>query len=91
MTSLPGEEQFLALGWGAMMMALRLFSAKAIFDIGVTMGLVIGVTPATTPMGLAISMRPVRSSMPRMPMDFLPLRSHQTPFDLLRFLATLSS
>ena len=57
-----------------MMMAFLVFRAKAIFDMGVTMGLVIGVTPATTPMGLATSMRPVTSSIDRMPIDFLPLR-----------------
>ena len=45
------------------MMAFCVFRANIIFDIGVTIGLVIGVMPATTPIGLAISIRFVLLSM----------------------------
>ena len=55
-------------------MAFLVLRAKIIFDIGVTIGLVIGVIPATTPFGLAISINPVFSSISMIPMDFLPLR-----------------
>ena len=89
--STASEEQCFAFGCGAIMMAFCVFRANIIFDIGVTIGLVIGVMPATTPIGLAISIRFVLLSMLSMPIDFLSFRSYHTPFDLLRFLATLSS
>ena len=73
------------------MIAFFVFNAKIILDIGVTTGFVIGVIPATTPIGLAISIRFVLSSILRIPMDFFPFRLYHTPLDLFLFLATLSS
>ena len=43
---------FSALGWGAKITALPVLSANMALHMGVTIGLVIGVTAPTTPIGL---------------------------------------
>ena len=49
---------FLALGWGLMMMALRVFKQIRVLKIAVLVGLVVGMTAATRPMGSAIFLMP---------------------------------
>mmetsp|Transcript_39773 Transcript_39773/g.78398 ORF Transcript_39773/g.78398 Transcript_39773/m.78398 type:complete len:217 (-) Transcript_39773:471-1121(-) len=54
---------FFALGWGQKMMPLRVLSARRDLKIAVEVGLVVGVTPATSPTGSATLMNPkLRSS-----------------------------
>ena len=45
---------FLARGWGLMMMPLRVFRAIRVLKMAVEVGLVVGITAAITPMGSAI-------------------------------------
>ena len=74
-----------------MMMALRPFSANMALHMGVTMGLVVGVTAPTTPMGLATSTRPFSGSRPMMPTLLPPFISCQMMRALPWFFLTLSS
>ena len=84
-------EHFLERGCGATIMAFFPLSANMVFDIGVTIGFVVGVIAATTPTGFKIVIRSVTGSTLTIPIDCLPLRSYHTPFDFPLFLATLSS
>ena len=43
-----------ARGWGLMIMPFRVFIASSVLKIAVEVGLVVGITAATTPMGSAI-------------------------------------
>ena len=43
-----------ALGWGEITMPLRVFKQINVLKIAVAVGLVVGMTAATTPMGSAI-------------------------------------
>lgn len=65
--------------WCDDFIALRVFRAKIILLIGVTIGFNIGVIPATTPIGLAISINPVRSFDRQDAHRFLSLRLYHTP------------
>ena len=49
---------FLARGWGEMMMALRVLSASRHLKMAVEVGLVVGMTAAITPSGSAIFIMP---------------------------------
>src|SRR5213078_949787 len=82
---------FSALGCGAKMTALPVFTANMTLHIGVTTGFVTGVTAATTPMGLATNTIFVSASSPMMPRDFLSLRLFQMTRALPLFLRILSS
>ena len=47
-----------ALGWGLMMIALRVLSAIRHLKIAVDVGFVVGITAAITPIGSAIFLMP---------------------------------
>ena len=47
-----------ARGWGLMMMPLRVFRQIRVLKIAVEVGLVVGITAATTPIGSAILVVP---------------------------------
>ena len=49
---------FLARGWGLKMMPLRVFRQISALKMAVEVGLVVGMTAATTPMGSAIFFMP---------------------------------
>ncbi len=51
-------EHFCADGWKAKTIGLRVFKAIIALKIVVDVGLVVGVTPQTTPTGSAISIKP---------------------------------
>ena len=53
---------FFALGWGLMMMALRVFRQISVLKMAVEVGLVVGMTAATRPMGSAIFRMPLTAS-----------------------------
>ena len=80
-----------AFGCGAKMTALPVFRANMPLHIGVTTGLVTGVTAPTTPIGFATRIRPTSGFSAMMPRDFLPLRLFQIVRDLPLAFATLSS
>ena len=82
---------FSALGCGAKITALPVLSANIALHIGVTIGLVTGVTAPTTPMGLATKIRLVSRSSSMMPRDFLSLRLFQMTRALPLFFRILSS
>src|SRR5665213_636513 len=82
---------FSAFGWGAKITALPALSANIALHIGVTVGLVTGVTAPTTPIGLATNTRFVSASSPMMPRDFLSFRLFQMTRALLLFFRILSS
>ncbi len=48
----------LALGWGLMIMPLRVFRASRVLKMAVEVGLVVGMTAPTRPMGSAMVLRP---------------------------------
>ena len=50
--------QPLARGWGEIMIPLRVFRQMSVLKIAVEVGLVVGITAATTPMGSAIFFTP---------------------------------
>jgi len=82
---------FCALGCGAKITALPVFSANMPLHIGVAIGFVTGHTAATTPIGFATNTRLFSSSSPMMPRDFLPFRLFQITRALPFFFSTLSS
>ena len=49
---------FFALGWGLMMMPLRVFNAMSVLKMAVEVGLVVGMTAPMTPTGSAIFLMP---------------------------------
>ena len=82
---------FSAFGWGAKITALPVLIANIALHIGVTIGLVTGVTAPTTPIGLATNTMFDSRSSPMMPRDFLSLRLFQMIRALPLFLRILSS
>ena len=82
---------FSAFGCGAKITALPVLSANIALHMGVTMGLVTGVTAPTTPIGLATKTMLVSASSPMMPRDFLSFRLFQMTRALPLFLRILSS
>ena len=67
-------EQFWAPGWKPKMIGQRVFNAIRDLKMAVEVGLVTGVTPATTPTGSATSSIPITSSSRMMPTVFWPAR-----------------
>ena len=59
--------EFLARGWGLMTMPLRVFSARRHLKMAVDVGLVVGITAPTTPMGSATFWMPAASSVSMTP------------------------
>ena len=49
---------FFALGWGLMIMPLRVFNAISVLNIAVEVGFVVGMTAQITPTGSAIFLIP---------------------------------
>ena len=64
---------FLALGWGEMMMAFLVLRAISVLNIAVDVGFVVGITAAITPIGSAIFLVPnaLSSSMTPQVLTFL--------------------
>ena len=67
-------EHFWANGWKPKTIGQRVFSAISDLKIAVEVGLVTGVTPATTPTGSATSSMPMTSSSRMMPTVRWPAR-----------------
>ena len=63
--------EFLARGWGLMMMPLRVFSARRHLKMAVDVGFVVGITAPMTPMGSAIFWMPAASSVSTTPHVFV--------------------
>ena len=80
-----------AFGCGAKITALPALSANIALHIGVTIGLVTGVTAPTTPIALATRIMLASAFSAMMPRDFLPLRLFQMVRALPLFLMILSS
>ncbi len=89
MTSTVSQMQRAARGWGLKTTALRPLTEIMALNMTVEVGLVVGITPATTPTGVATSHRPVRSSCLRKPTVGSSLIDSQTPSEPKRFLSTL--
>ena len=64
---------FLARGWGLITMPLRVFRQIRVLKIAVEVGLVVGMTAATTPMGSAIFWMPATESTSNTPQVFVSL------------------
>ena len=58
---------FLARGCGEKIMPLRVFKAIKVLKIAVEVGLVVGTTPAITPKGSAILIKPLSLSSSKIP------------------------
>ena len=90
MTSTTAADVFLVLGWGAMMIALRAFSAPSALTGGVASGPVVGMRAAMTPTGLAILTKPRAGSSSTMPQVLIEAMSARVPITRLANLAILS-
>ena len=64
---------FLARGCGEMRMALRVFRASRHLKMAVEVGLVVGMTAATMPMGSATFLKPMAGSSSMTPQVFMSL------------------
>ncbi len=65
--------QFLALGWGLIIIPFLLFRQSSVLNIAVDVGLVVGITAAITPIGSAIFVIPKTLSSSITPQVFVSL------------------
>ena len=88
-TSTVSAMQRAARGWGLITTALRPLTEMIALKSVVEVGFVVGITPATTPTGVATSHSPARSSCFKKPTVRSSLIESQTPSEPKRFLSTL--
>jgi hypothetical protein len=88
-TSTVSPMQRLARGCGLITIAFLPLTAISALKIAVEVGLVVGMTPATTPTGVATSITPFLSSRATMPTVFSSLIEAQVPSAPNKFLRIL--